>query len=175
MNTYIMRSFIIYMVIGVLPVCLQAQINSIDYFYNKYKGEQGFTTLNFSGNLLQKMLNGDASDAGKDQINDIMSLTIISTESDKNTIDQQDIERIKSDINQLDFEELLVIYDHPTVVKIVAKEVKGVIREIVMIADQPDEFTLISFKGKIQADKMGEAGGNIQVNGKNYWNALANK
>jgi len=170
-----MRQVIIIMLLCVIPALMQAQMRSIDDFYEKYKHLDGFTTLHFSGNILSKMLNCDENRHARDQVNNLTDLKIISTEEEKGMINPADIRKIKREITDSDYEELMVINDYPSTVRLMALEKRDVIRELVLFVDEPGKFTLISFKGKINLRDMGEAGHNIQVNGKNYWKELASK
>ncbi len=170
-----MKRYITILLLGLFPVLMHAQSHSINDFYEKYKHLEGFTTLHFSGNLLSKMLSSDKNRHSKNQINKISDLTIISTDEGKDLIDPTDIRNIKRELERSNYEELMIIHDHPTIVKILALEVGNEIRELVLFAVEPNEITLISFQGRISLKDMGDAGQNIQVNGKNYWKELASK
>ncbi len=122
-----------------------------------------------------RMLGSDENRQASDQVNNLTDLRSISTDEEKGMINPADIRRIKREITHSDYEELIVIYNYPSTVRLMALEKRDVIRELVLFADEPGKFTLINFKGKINLRHMGEAGHNIQVKGKNYWKELASK
>ena len=164
-----MKRLQIILILCLIPFVLSAQI---DPFFSKYRDLEGATTIQFHGNLLRKILSNDNNHGVSKHIDDLVDLEILSIEEDLMRVNPRDIDRLKDDLSDSDWEVLVVVRDNPTHVKFLAKEDGDVIRELVMMVDEPDKFTLARFRGRISLKHMGEVCENIQINGKNYFASL---
>ena len=161
---------ILSLVLLIAGTSLYAQ-NGVERFYQKYEKNGELLTVNLSGSLLGMILSSD-DEKGKEQIKNLASLRIISTEDHKSRISRADINRLKSDIRKEQFEDLMVVRDGSTRVNFMAKEKGDYITDLVMLVDEDDNFTMVSFQGKINLSQLGKACEDLEINGEKYFEKL---
>jgi hypothetical protein len=64
-----------------------------------------------------------------------------------------------------EYEELLTIRDKQDNVRFVIKETGGIVHELLMIAVDGDGFTLMSFTGDIDLDKLSRLSSSLNIKG----------
>lgn len=159
-------SFFFFFVLG-LTLQVSAQKTGIDRFFDLYAEENGLLNLTISGNLLKEVLDCDEDDeVAMTQARNITRLRIISSDDQKHRIKSQDITRLKADLSKEDFEELMHIKDEGNLIRVMGRGDGGdIFSQLVLLIDNPDNFTLLSFEGKLDLSKMGKTCENLEING----------
>jgi len=143
---------------------LFAQDDAIGKFFGKYVDDSRFTVVSVSPKMFRLLskVNWDTIPADvKQTVTSLKSLRILSTE----TTPRQFYKEALSRINMQEYEELITIRDKNDNVHFVIKESGGVIHELLMIAVDGDGFTLMSFVGDIDLDKMSRLSSSLSIKG----------
>lgn len=160
-----MKKSHVLVLLAMIPFALSAQVDS---FFRKYQDLEGATLLSFHGNFLQKLLDNEHNKKHPNRANKIADLDILAIDEDRGLINPRDIDRLKAELRRSEWELLMTIRDVPTHVQFLMKEDRNVIRELVMVVEDPKTFTLARFRGEIHLKELGKVCENIEIGGKNY-------
>ncbi|HJX71943.1 MAG TPA: DUF4252 domain-containing protein [Bacteroidales bacterium] len=132
--------------------------------FNQYAGKEGFTTVNITGELLNMMIAMDEScKHQKDLSTRIHEIKILAQEEGFNS-GVNFHELIYNKINRNDYKDLLTVRESDENVNILAKESEGIITEFLLIVSG-DENVLISIKGDIVLNELGDLAESIDMEG----------
>jgi len=143
---------------------LYAQDDAIGKFFGKYVDDNRFTMVSVSPKMFRLLakVNWDTIPADlKQTVTRLHSLRILSTE----TTPRQFYKEALSRIDMKEYEELITIKDKNDNVHFVIKESGGIIHELLMIAVDEDGFTLMSFVGDIDLEKMSRLSSSLDIKG----------
>lgn len=146
-------------IIGVIALFFLMPFNGssqtvIDEIYEKYAEVEGITSVNISSEMFGMFANMDQfedqeAEEYRDAISKLTGMKIISYEP-KGEPDYDLIEDIKSMIpSTKDYKELMVVNSEDGGVRFLAKEEDGEIVEMLMVATDDGEITVMSFAGLI--------------------------
>ena len=141
-----------------------AQEDAIGKFFGKYIEDGRFTVVSISPRMFRLLgkANWDSIPADVRQtVTKLHSLRILSTESTP----QQFYKEALSRIDMKEYEELITVRNKNDNVRFVIKESGGIIRELLMIAVDDDGFTLMSFVGDIDLDKISQLSSSMSIKG----------
>lgn len=159
-----MRKLFILTVLLVLTSGVFAQDDAIGKFFGKYIDDSRFTVVSVSPKMFRLLskVNWDTIPAElKQTVTRLQSLRILSTE----TTPQQFYKEALSRIDMKEYEELITIRNKNDNVRFVIKEAGGTIHELLMIAADEDGFTLLSFTGDIDLDKLSRLSSSMDIKG----------
>ena len=131
-----------------------AQNQDIAGFYEKYEGKEGFTTIDLNGSLFTSLFGGKKHHTDDKKHHKVFRFRLISTDFAEASINPRDIRQLKSDLQRGPYEELMTIRDAGTYVDFLVREKGPIIQELLMVVDEKEGFTLISFEGEIHRDKL---------------------
>lgn len=141
-----------------------AQDDAIGKFFGKYIEDSRFTVVSISPKMFRLLgkVNWDSipSDV-KQTVTKLHSLRILSTESTP----QQFYKEALTRIDMKEYEELITVRNKNENVRFVVKESGGTIKELLMIAVDDKDFTLMSFVGDIDLDKMSQLSSSMSIKG----------
>ena len=141
-----------------------AQDDAIGKFFGKYVDDSRFTIVSVSPKMFRLLskVNWDTIPSDLRQtVTRLHSLRILSTE----TTPQQFYKEALSRIDMKEYEELITIRDKQDNVRFVIKETGGIVHELLMIAVDDDGFTLMSFTGDIDLDKLSRLSSSLNIKG----------
>jgi len=141
-----------------------AQDDAIGKFFGKYVDDSRFTIVSVSPKMFRLLskVNWDTIPSDLRQtVTGLHSLRILSTE----TTPQQFYKEALSRIDMKEYEELITIRDKQDNVRFVIKETGGIVHELLMIAVDDDGFTLMSFTGDIDLDKLSRLSSSLNIKG----------
>jgi len=141
-----------------------AQDDAIGKFFGKYIEDGRFTVVSISPKMFRLLgkANWDSIPADVRQtVTKLHSLRILSTESTPRQFYKEALTRI----DMKEYEELITVRNKNDNVRFVIKETGGVIRELLMIAVDDDGFTLMSFVGDIDLDKISQLSSSMSIKG----------
>lgn len=152
--------------IGLLVVAtgVFAQDDAIGKFFGKYVDDSRFTVVSISPKmfrLLSKVKWDTIPSDLRQTVTGLRSLRILSTA----TTPLQFYKEALSRIDMKEYEELITIRGKDGNVQFVIKEAGGVVHELLMIAADEDGFTLMSFTGDIDLDKLSRLSSSMDIKG----------
>lgn len=144
-----------------------AQNDAISRFFNKYQDDERFTSVYISPKMFQMIAKIDADDADwqkmRDVVKDLGGLRVLTADS---IPDGDGLYRdALSKVPVKEYEELLTVRDGKENVRIWVKESNNVIEELLLLVGAPTEFTLVSFVGKLDLDKISSISKSIDIDG----------
>jgi len=132
---------------------LCAQKDMMDNFFNRYSGEEGFTTVTINGDLLGFLSKID-DDPDLDRIaNKVTGIRIISTEKETPHRDVNFYAELRDDIRKGGYEELMTVKDSDDDVVIMVKTSGRTIREVLLVASGKNQ-TVIQIKGSLNEEDL---------------------
>lgn len=141
-----------------------AQDDAIGKFFGKYVDDSRFSIVSVSPKMfsLLSKVNWDTIPQDiRQTVTKLRSLRILSTE----TTPRQFYKEAMSRIDMKEYEELVTIRDKNDDVRFVIKESGGVVHELLMVAADEDGFTMISFVGDIDLDKLSRLSSSMNIKG----------
>jgi len=151
-------------VLLLLATGIFAQDDAIGKFFGKYMEDSRFTLVSVSPKMFRLMAkaNWDSIPADlKQTVTRLYSLRILSTE----TTPRQFYKEALSRIDMKEYEELITVREKNENVHFVVKESGGIIHELLMIAVDEGDFTLMSFVGDIDLDKLSKLSSSLSIKG----------
>ncbi len=168
------------LLIGVVLISMsaQAQKDPVDRLFDKYSGQEGFTTVYISSKMFSLFADIDPEDTGlQDMMNGLKSIRILATDDDS---DQQHpgvnfyIELMK-DLPANQYEELMTVKDSEQDLKFLIREEKGLITELLLVGGGSGENVLISIRGIIDMKNISKIANAMDVEGLENLEAIEKK
>ncbi|MBN9384367.1 MAG: DUF4252 domain-containing protein [Chitinophagaceae bacterium] len=141
-----------------------SQDDAIGKFFGKYIDDSRFTMVSVSPKMFRLLskVSWDTIPAElKQTVTMLRSLRILSTE----TTPRQFYKEALSRIDMKEYEELITVRDKQDNVRFVIKEAGGIVQELLMIAVDESGFTLMSFTGEIDLDKLARLSSSLDIKG----------
>jgi hypothetical protein len=160
----VIRKLIILLPFLLWGVSSYAQDDAIGKFFGKYMDDDRFSVVSISPKmfrLLTKVNWDTVSPDMKQTISKIQSLRILST----NATPRQFYKEAIAKLNLNDYEELITVRSKGDNVHFMIKENGNLIHELLMISVDDDGFTLMSFVGDIDLDKMARLSSDLSIKG----------
>jgi hypothetical protein len=143
---------------------LRAQDDAIGKFFGKYLDDDRFTVVSISPKMFKLLSKANWDTISPDlrqTVTKLKSLRILSTENSPRTFYKEAMSRI----DMKEYEELITVRNKNDDVRFVVKESGGVIHELLMVSVDDDTFTLMSFVGDIDLDKMSRLSASMNIKG----------
>lgn len=167
------KSFVLFaLLIGSLSIF--AQNLAVDKFISKYEDNDDFTSVFVSPKMFDMVskVAGDEVDADiSDILKDIKGLKILNTKINPGTIYKE----AASSLGLENYELLMKVREEDQNVKIFTKEASGIVNELILLVGGDDEFSLISFVGNIDLEKVGKLAGKLDIKGAEHLKNLDKK
>ncbi len=159
--------------IGVKTVTqLSAQTDAITRYFDKYLEDENFTVVYITPKMFQMIAKLDLKDKDakdvKEALQDLKGLRILQTEVNP----AQRYKEVVSQFSAAEYELLMTVRSKGENVRFWTKESNNVISELLMLVGGQKEFTLISFIGNINLDKIAKLANNLKVDGAEHLNNL---
>ncbi len=162
------RLFFIICLIG-FTTAIFAQNKSIDRVFDKYAGQEGFTTVYISKYMFSMFANLDnVEDKDMDEVKQIFGklngIKILASE-DGSPVGINFYEEIMKDLPRQEYEELMVVKDSESDVVFLAREDRGVIVELLLIVSGDDDNALIAITGEIDLNTIAKLSSALDIDG----------
>jgi Domain of unknown function (DUF4252) len=170
----------IYAALVAIPLMLTArgayaQDDAIGKFFGKYVEDSRFTLVTVSPRMFRLLAKVDWDSISPDvreTVQKLHSLRILSTE----TTPGQFYKEALSKIDLKEYEELITVREKNSNTRFLIKENGATISELVMISVDEGDFTLLSFVGDIDLDKLSKLSSTMSIKGmENLKNAKKKK
>jgi hypothetical protein len=144
-----------------------AQKDAVDALFNKYAGKDGFTTVIISSKMFSLFRDMEVED---DEFNKMMSglesIRILATDE---TMEDKSInfyDEVMKDLNESDYEELMVVKEKDQDVIFLIKERNGRIAELLLVAGgKGGDNALISIRGDIDLKTISKLARSMDIEG----------
>lgn len=155
---------------------LSAQNDAISRFFNKYAEDERFTTVFISPKLFQMVAKIAVDDPEWEQyrevIKDLGGLRILSSDSISNSMTLYN--EIFKKLPSKEYEELLTVRDGEEHVRFMIRETDQIISELLLLVASPSDFTMISFMGKINLEKISSLAKSMEIDGIEHLEKIKN-
>lgn len=155
---------------------LQAQNDAITRFFNKYAADERFTTVFISPKLFQMVAKIAVDDPEWEQyrevIRDLGGLRILSSDNIDNSMKLY--QEVFQKLPKKEYEELLTVRDGEEHVRFMIRQTGEVISELLLLVAAPDDFTMISFLGKIDLGKISSLAKSMDIEGIEHLQKIKN-
>ena len=155
----------------VLSAGIMAQNRAVDRLFDKYAGQDGYTTVYISKYMFQMFQN--LEDIEDEEIAEIQSvfgkldgIKILAVDDEAKIGKGVNFyDEIMKDLNRNDYEELMVVKDSESDVVFLAKEEDGVIVELLLIVGGDSDNALIVITGEINLSTIGKISQSMGIEG----------
>ena len=167
-----MKRILIFIALFAIPLLIKAQNTPVDNLFDKYSGRDGFTTVYITKYMFDMFRSDEAKDKDADDINRVLgklnSIKILAVED--STVLGKGVnfyDEIMKELPRDKYNELMVVKDKESDVVFLAREDKGVIVELLLIAGGKDagDNVLISIQGQINLDDISKISKTLDIEG----------
>lgn len=146
-----------------LPLFATAQTVSINEFYRKYKHADAEKVAVSLPGWLVKLGIGIAKTQVKDReekeilnaLKKVGKVRVITFEN-ANPIQEKDLDRLINGVRRERFEDLIMVREKQTKVNIMMREKRKMVRNLLILVNEEDTFTMVSLKTKLKYDEIEE-------------------
>jgi hypothetical protein len=164
MNVSKIRHHILLFVLLLLGTGAFAQDDAIGKFFGKYVDDPKFTVISISPRMFRLLskVKWDTIPADlKQTVTGLSSLRILSTE----TTPERYFKEAMTLIDRKEYEELITVRSTKDNVRFMVKETGDKVSELLMLSEGDDGFTLMSFVGDIDLDKLSRLSSDMGIKG----------
>lgn len=144
-----------------------AQNDGITRFFNQYQDDERFTMVFVSPKMFQMVSKIETDDEDWNKVRDIVKdlggLRVLTADSIGDGLAMY--KSALSRVPQNEYAELLTVRDGKENVRIWIKDSGNIIEELLLLVGSPDEFTMLSFTGKIDLDKISQLSKTLDIDG----------
>ncbi len=162
------KSFIVILLTFMISVSAMSQKDPVDRIFDKYSGQEGYTTVYISSKMFSLFAEIDPDDQElQDMMNGLKSIRILaSDDSDESGGDGINFyKEVMKDLAVEKYEELMVVKDGNQDLKFLIREENGKIVELLLVGGGDGDNVLISIRGNIDMKNIGKIGKALDVEG----------
>ena len=153
-----------------IPLVLMGQSSPTDALFEKYSGQEGYTTVHISQELFGMLAQiDDQGDAKTKEVKEALSklefIRILMLEDCDNP---SQLESFKEELRQFeteDFKELMIVKEKGEEVKFLARKNGEMIEELLLVIDSEDEAGFISIFGDIDMNTISKISSTMGIQG----------
>ena len=146
-------------------ISINAQVDAIDRFFEKYQDDEEFTMVYVSPKMFEmfaKVAGDELDEELGSLVKDLKGLKVLRTE--KNAL--QVYKDAGKKIPTQEYELLMTARDEGQNIKILTKtKSEDVIEELLLLVGGDDEFVLVSFVGNINLNDLAKIAGKLDIDG----------
>lgn len=161
-----MKKIVFTLAITLLSLQVMSQKDAIDRLFDKYAGQDGFTTVIISSKMFSLFSDIEVEDDEFiEMMNSLKSIRILATDEDAPDSNLNFYEEVMKDLDMDEYEELMVVKDKDQDVKFLIRESNGKIAELLLVAGGSGENALISIRGDIDLKNISKLAKSMDVKG----------
>jgi len=174
-----MKKYIILFALLLLGQAGFSQSQAVENFHNKYKDNGKYISVRIDGGILNILSGIETNDEEAREMLEAMTkidaINVHSIDRDEDEFAESDITKFKKDVQKEKYDELMIVRDGDTDVDFLVKEKKGKISDLLLVVDEPDEFTIVSISGEIDLKTIAEITENLDIKGSKHMDKLEEK
>jgi hypothetical protein len=172
--------------IFLLPLCYlvvmfnaSAQTDAITRFFNQYAEDERFTVVYVAPKLFSMVSKIETDDEDWNKVREIVKdlggLRVLTADSIADGLAMY--KNALSKVPTSEYAELLTVRDGTENVRIWTKDTNdgSIIEELLLLVGSPDSFTMLSFTGKINLDKISQLSKTLDIEGAQHLDKLKSK
>lgn len=151
--------------LALLSYCVNAQSKALDVLQRKYQGREESLSLHVNGHLLRLLMwfDGNEQDAEvKELVKGVKHVRVLKLPKNQRGLNLQEFKSLKADIRKGSFDELVTFRSDDSNVDILIKEKNDTISELLLLANDQDDFVVMGLRGKIDLDKVFKMAGKVK-------------
>jgi hypothetical protein len=143
-----------------LPLTMMAQSKTVARFQDQYSGDRDATFISIKGSLFNFFASiADIDDDPEAQAlgriaAGIRSMQVLQVPFFESDLSRTDIEKLKHSLAKEDYEELMSVKDGKEYVHILAQGSASEIRNMLILIEDKNDFTMISINGKLAMEDL---------------------
>ena len=155
----------------ILSATMMGQNRSVDRLFDKYAGQDGYTTVYISKYMFSMFANlEDVKDDDLAEMQKVFGkltgIRILAVDDEAKTGKGVNFyDEIMKDLNRNEYEELMVVKDSESDVVFLAKDEDGVIVELLLIVGGDSDNALIAITGEINLSTIGKISHSMGIEG----------
>jgi len=159
---------------------LSAQHDQLLQFFDKFQGEEGFTTVYITPKMFELFSDIDSEDEDFNDFTETVSMLkglrilVLDSVGSLTYNPLQLFEDVSNAAEKISYEELMIVKDGDTDVKFLIREQAKVIEELLLLVGSEDNFVFLSLMGKIDLKKISALSKSMDVEGLDYLEELEN-
>ncbi len=145
------------MIIAMLPFLAMAQSKSVSSFQDKYSSHDDATYVTIKGSLFNLIASIAEYDDDPDEdtkamariANGIKSMEVLRVPFYETDLNREAVATLRNSLKKENYEEFISVKDGKELVNVMAQGTDNEIRNMLVLVEEKDEFTLISINGTI--------------------------
>jgi len=174
----------LYQKILLISVCLlgalnlSAQHDQLLKFFDRFQGEEGFTTVYITPKMFELFSDIDSEDEDFNDFTEAVSMLkglrilVLDSAGALNYNPLKMYDEVSVAAENINYEELMVVKDGDTDVKFLIREQAKVIEELLLLVGSEDNFVFLSLMGRIDLKKISALSKSMDVEGLDYLEEL---
>ena len=166
-------------IVLVIPLLFNAfmvhgQVDAIDRYFNRYIDDPDFVSIYITSkmfSLMSEIPQEEKDRYVKKQLEDLKGLRILSSSKVNGT---QLYNEVNNKLSDNGYEMLMIIKEDKEEFKFLVKEADGVIRELLMLSGQKNDFFMLSLVGIIDLKTIGKISKSLDIDGMDKFEQLDN-
>ncbi|MEL6674096.1 MAG: DUF4252 domain-containing protein [Bacteroidota bacterium] len=152
------------LIVALSPLGAFAQSPAISKFFDTYRDEEDYTLIDIHGSLFNMFSDKEM----KQKKSKIQHIRLLSAPKDKGNLRASDIRSLTNAIKQVDYEDLVTIRDQDTRINFMVLEKGDLIKELLMVVNEPDSFTIMTIMGNLHKDELEDLLDDIEIEGSEH-------
>ena len=144
-----------------LPFMVSAQSRAVQKFFDTYDEREDFTLIDIKGNLLNML----SEKKDKNSRTKITGIQLLSAPKGKAGVLLSDVKSLEQKIKNESFEDLMTIRDKDSHINFMMDERSGIIKELIMVINSKENFTIMSLVGDIPVEELERLGDEVEIEG----------
>lgn len=152
-----MKKLTTLMMIAMLPFLAMAQSKSVKNFQDKYSGHDDVTYVTINGSLFNLIASIAEYDDDPDEdmeafgriANGINSMEVLRVPFYDTDLNREEVAGFRGSLTKEGYEEFLMVKEGKELINVMAQGAADEIRNMLVLIEEKDEFTLISINGKL--------------------------
>lgn len=174
-----MKNYIVLIALLLSWKVVFSQSRAVENFHNKYKDNGKYLSVRIDGGILNMLSGIETNDEDAQQMLEAMTkidaINVHSIDRDEDEFAKSDIAKFKKEVQKEKYDELMIVRDGDTDVDFLIKEKKGKISDLLLVVEEPDEFTIVSISGEIDLKTIAEITENLDIKGSKHMDKLEEK
>jgi hypothetical protein len=151
------------------PLLVNAQKSQLNVFFDKYSGQEGYTSVHITKYLFQmfaKISTDEENKEFKEVTSKLTAIKILTVDSALNVTKKVDFGNdLKKILPRSEYKDLMIVKDGKKTISFVIKESNDKISELVMTISGPGSPVLIFLEGDIDLASMSKLSKKMNIDG----------